>query len=182
MNDENRPGASAYASHDRGEHADEPQWRKDFPIDVPEDNITARREFSKFMVLISFAFFIGQMFIALHHLFRRKGRPGREKIAERSSLAIGETAGFHYPTENDPCLLIRRADNEFVAFGAQCTHLMCGIRPDPDSDRLNCPCHRGYFDAATGIPLAGPPRRPLPRITLEIAGETIYATGVEVRT
>lgn len=172
---------SQYASLDHSRHENEPQWRKDFPIDVPEDNVTARREFSKFMVLISFAFFVGQIFIAMHHFFWRKMRPERMKIAVRENLTIGDVIGFHYPTHNEPCLLIRRAENEFVAFGAQCTHLMCGIRPDPESERLNCPCHRGYFDAATGNPLAGPPRRPLPRITLEFEGETIYATGVETR-
>lgn len=182
MNERNSPIASQYASRDPAAGADEPRWRADFPIDVPEDNITSRREFSKFMVLISFAFSIGQMFIALHNLFRRRTAPQRRKIAEAQQLAVGEAVGFHYPTEHDPCLLLRRGEREFVAFGAQCTHLMCGVRPEPDSGRLHCPCHRGYFDSATGSPLAGPPRRPLPRILLEVEEDSIYATGVEVRT
>jgi Rieske Fe-S protein len=181
MNDETRTTGSRYAASDRRDDAEEP-WRRDFPIDVPDDNMTARREFSKFMVLISFAFFIGQMFIALHNLFRRRTKPQRSKIADAKQLAVGETVGFHYPTGDDPCLLIRRGENEFVAFGAQCTHLMCGIRPDAESGRLNCPCHKGYFDSATGSPLAGPPRRPLPRVVLEVENGSIYATGVEVRT
>jgi len=45
-----------------------------------------------------------------------------------------------------------------------------------------CPCHHGYFDAQTGQPLAGPPRRPLPRITLALRDGVIYAKGVELRT
>lgn len=171
-----------YSSGEPAGEAETPKWREDFPIDVPEDNITARREFSKFMVLISFAFFVGQMFIALHDLFRRKTRPQRMKIADTNELAVGEAATFHYPTEDDPCILLRRGEREFAAFGAQCTHLMCGVRPDLDSDRLHCPCHRGYFDSTSGRPLAGPPRRPLPRILLEVEDGSIYATGVELRT
>jgi Rieske Fe-S protein len=34
----------------------------------------------------------------------------------------------------------------------------------------------------TGRPTAGPPRRPLPKITLDIRDGTIYATGVELST
>jgi len=181
MQDDTPPTASRYATGDAAD-AEQPQWQADFPIDVPQDNITARREFSKFLVLTSFAFFIGQMFLALHNVFRRRTKPERTKIADAKQLAVGEAMTFHYPTENDPCILLRRGEQQFVAFGAQCTHLMCGVRPDLESDRLHCPCHRGYFDSATGSPLAGPPRRPLPQVTLEVTNGSIYATGVEVRT
>ena len=37
------------------------------------------------------------------------------------------------------------------------------------------------FDLTSGDPTAGPPRRPLPRIHLQIRDGAIYATGVEVR-
>jgi len=43
---------------------------------------------------------------------------------------------------------------------------------------LHCPCHNGWFDLATGAPNAGPPRRPLERVTLEIRDGVLYATGV----
>jgi Rieske Fe-S protein len=45
-----------------------------------------------------------------------------------------------------------------------------------------CPCHEGRFDLRTGAPVAGPPRRPLPRIELDVRGREIYAIGVEDRT
>ncbi len=34
----------------------------------------------------------------------------------------------------------------------------------------------------TGRPVVGPPRRPLQRIQLEIRDDTVFATGVELRT
>jgi Rieske Fe-S protein len=79
-------------------------------------------------------------------------------------------------------LLIRQSEDVFQAYSSQCTHLMCPVRPDLTHNRLHCPCHEGYFDAATGRPTAGPPRRPLPRIHLRIDGGVVYATAVEDRT
>jgi len=40
----------------------------------------------------------------------------------------------------------------------------------------------GLFDLATGRPLAGPPRRPLSRVRLELRGTELFAVGVEERT
>jgi Rieske Fe-S protein len=45
--------------------------------------------------------------------------------------------------------------------------------------QFHCPCHRGFFDMHTGQPLAGPPRRPLPRIVLKVQDGVIYAAGFE---
>jgi Rieske Fe-S protein len=47
---------------------------------------------------------------------------------------------------------------------------------------LHCPCHEGYFDLLTGRNIAGPPPRPLPKITLEVVADDVFAIGVEERT
>ncbi|MCC7084571.1 MAG: Rieske 2Fe-2S domain-containing protein [Pirellulales bacterium] len=161
----------------------QPKWRQDFPIDVADDELGARREFTKFAVLVSFAFVVGQCWIALKSwLRRRKPTPGSQRIAAIDDVAVGAAMLFHYPTENDPCLLLRAATGTFFAYSNQCTHLMCAVRPEMDQSRLHCPCHAGYFDLATGRPIAGPPRRPLPRIVLEVRAGSLYAVGVERRT
>jgi len=49
----------------------------------------------------------------------------------------------------------------------------------PSEDALVCPCHRGRFAAADGRPVAGPPRRRLPRVTLDVRGDDVYAVGVD---
>ncbi|MGH7928570.1 MAG: ubiquinol-cytochrome c reductase iron-sulfur subunit [Candidatus Binatia bacterium] len=69
-----------------------------------------------------------------------------------------------------------------MAYHQKCTHLSCPVIPHVEEGRLHCPCHEGIFDLATGRPLAGPPRRPLPRIMLQIREGRIYAGGVEERT
>ncbi|TWU45860.1 Arsenite oxidase subunit AioB precursor [Novipirellula aureliae] len=161
--------------------AEQPKWRQDFPIDVEADEYGARRDFTKFMVLTSFAFAFGQFWIVLQSLFRVK-KTEEKQIAMVDDMKVGQAKTFHYPTDRDPCLLIRQTAETFVAYSNQCTHLMCPVRPDVKNDRLHCPCHEGYFEASTGRPLAGPPRRPLPKIQLRIADGIVYATAVELRT
>ena len=178
MENENAPLATF---PDGRPEVEQPKWRRDFPIDVEADEYGARRDFTKFMVLTSLAFACGQFWIALQSLFRRRTST-RQRIASVAELEIGQALSFHYPTQNDPCLLMRPSENTFLAYSSQCTHLMCPVRPEMEHNRLHCPCHEGYFDAATGRPTAGPPRRPLPRIELLIERGVIYATEVEERT
>jgi len=167
---------------DRQSDGQQPRWRRDFPIDWPQDHYVARRDFTKFLCLTSFAFVVGQCTIAVQNWRRkRRGEPPIVKIADRQQLAVGEAIVFHYPDQSEPCLLIRTADAEFVAFSQKCTHLACAVTPEFDAKQLLCPCHHGYFDMATGRPLAGPPRRPLQRILLQIRRDGVYATGVERR-
>ncbi|MBX3379097.1 MAG: ubiquinol-cytochrome c reductase iron-sulfur subunit [Phycisphaeraceae bacterium] len=169
-----------------GRPADEqPKWRRDFPIGTSDDNYVARRDFTKFMVLISGSFVAGQAWIALKTL-GWAGGGGRDAgplaIARVDEIAVGQAAVFSYPREHDTCLLIRAGEREFLAYSNKCSHLSCAVIPDVQSGRLLCPCHHGSFDLASGRPLAGPPRRPLARIVLEVRDSTIYATGVEART
>lgn len=159
----------------------QPKWRRDFPIDVAADEYGARRDFTKFMVLTSLAFACGQLWIVFLSFFRSRSQV-EKRIAAVTEVEIGQAVGFHYPTDRDPCLLIRQAEDVFQAYSSQCTHLMCPVRPDLTHNRLHCPCHEGYFDAATGRPTAGPPRRPLPRIHLRIDRGIVYAVSVEDRT
>jgi Rieske Fe-S protein len=159
----------------------QPQWRHDFPIDWPQDHYVARRDFTRFLGLTSFAFVVGQLTIAWQNWRRRRsGQPPIKKIAERSQLPVGAAVVFHYPDESQPCLLLRIDAGTLVAYSQECTHLACAVVPDDThAGRLLCPCHHGYFETSTGRPLAGPPRRPLPRITLRVDRDAVYATGVE---
>jgi nitrite reductase/ring-hydroxylating ferredoxin subunit len=177
MESEDRPMT---AFPDGRPEREQPKWRRDFPIDVEADEYGARRDFTKFMVLTSLAFACGQFWIALQTLFGRR-KPAEQRIAVVDELDVGQAISFHYPTNRDPCLLIRQSQDEFLAYSSQCTHLMCPVRPELERGRLHCPCHEGYFDAATGRAIAGPPRRPLPKIHLRIDSGVIYATDVEER-
>ena len=161
----------------------QPAWRQDFPIDWPQDLYVERRDFMKFMVLTSGAFALGQLWIGVQNWYRQRvGAPPVQLIAAVDELAVGAAVGFNYPHEHEPCLLVRLTSTEFVAFGQKCTHLSCAVIPRPEEGSFYCPCHEGRFDLRTGVPTAGPPRRPLTRIVLDRRGSDIYAVGVEERT
>jgi len=158
-----------------------PPWMQDFPVETVEDNYVARRDFTKFMVLTSGAFAVGQAWIGIKTIVsEREHQPAEKMIGRVDEVQVGQARGFSYPGENDPCLLLRLSETEFVAYSQKCTHLSCAVVPGGDGT-LRCPCHEGSFDCLSGRPLAGPPRRPLPRITLQVRAEVIYATGVEAR-
>lgn len=159
---------------------EQPQWRQDFPIDLPQDQYVARRDFTKFMVLTSFAFVAGQAWIVVQNFLRqRRGELPLLRIGALEELAVGQSLLFDYPAQHDSCILVRTGESRFVGFSQKCTHLSCAVVPEPEKKRFFCPCHNGSFDIETGKPLAGPARRPLPRVTLEIINGAIYATGIE---
>jgi Rieske Fe-S protein len=162
---------------------EQPRWRRDFPIDWPQDEYIARRDFTKFLVLTSLAFAVGQFWIvAQNFLRRRKLLPPPLEVARVDAVPVGGSVVFDYPAAHEPAVLVRLDKERFVAYDQKCTHLSCPVLPQIEEGRFHCPCHEGSFDIATGRPLAGPPRRPLTRIKLEIRDGRIYATGSEERT
>jgi nitrite reductase/ring-hydroxylating ferredoxin subunit len=161
----------------------QPAWRKDFPIDWPQDHYVARRDFTKFLALTSLAFAVGQIWIGVQNWWRRsRGRPEIRRVASLASLPVGQSLIFSYPQEHDTCILIRLDANVLVAYSQKCTHLSCAVIPQVETGILHCPCHEGYFELRSGNVLAGPPPRPLPRIALEVRGDDVYATGIDWRT
>lgn len=159
---------------------EQPKWRRDFPIDVEADEFGARRDFTKFLVLTSLAFASGQLWIALLSMSRRR-TTSEQRLIQLDELPVGGVIPFHYPTSLDPCLLIRTSEHELLAYGSLCTHLMCPVMPRLQHNQLHCPCHEGFFEVATGRPIAGPPRRSLPRIRLSVREGAVYAVAVEER-
>jgi nitrite reductase/ring-hydroxylating ferredoxin subunit len=160
----------------------QPTWRKDFPVDWPQDHYVARRDFTKFLGLTSLAFVVGQFWIGAQNVWRRsRGAPPVRKIASLATLPVGGTVQFAYPEPHDPCILVRLGENELVAYGQKCTHLSCAVIPHLDRGQIHCPCHEGLFDLRTGAAISGPPPRPLPRVRIERRGDDVYATGVELR-
>lgn len=161
----------------------QPKWRRDFPIDTPQDLYVARRDFMKFMVLTSFAFTVGQFWIAAQNWARRRrGTPELKRIASLADVPVGAAMTFVYPEETDRCILVRPTPDRLVAFSQQCTHLSCAVIPQPEHNRFYCPCHEGAFDLQSGRPVGGPPNRPLTQVILEVRGQQIYASGIALRT
>jgi Rieske Fe-S protein len=159
---------------------EQPAWRQDFPIDWPEDHYVARRDFVKFLTLTSLAFVVGQAWIWAQSWWQRRGGEFPVvQIGRLQDIPIGSAKTFQYPGENDWCILLRVDESTLLAYDQKCTHLSCAVVPALAEGKLHCPCHHGYFDVATGRPVAGPPRRPLPRILVRVRNGIVEAYGVE---
>jgi len=157
-----------------------PTWKDHFPISWVDDHFVTRREFTKSLVWVSLATFLANVVLALlgrfRHLWDGEALP-QVPIARLNDLPVGEARVFHYPASGDPCLLVHLDVDRYVAFGQKCTHLGCPVSYRTVDRQLYCPCHQGFFDAADGRVLAGPPSRPLPRVTLARRGEELWAIG-----
>lgn len=100
------------------------------------------------------------------------------KIEGAETLMPGAALCFNYPSGADPAILVRSPAGEFSAFCQKCSHRGCSVCYDRNRRCLECPCHRGAFDAQTGFVLNGPPKQPLDQIVLQIrAGGSVWAVG-----
>lgn len=159
--------------------SEQPRWRQDFPIDWDRDDYVSRRELTKFIVLTSAAFTVGQLVVgARWSLRQKKAPPAAEPIALADELPVGGAKTFIYPPGSTPRLLVRATETNFVAYDQACTHLMCPVVPAVKEGKLHCPCHNGWFDLQTGEVLAGPPQRALPKVFVELRDGKVWATGV----
>jgi Rieske Fe-S protein len=160
----------------------QPAWRREFPIDWPQDHYVERRDFMKFMVLTSLAFTVGQLWIGVQNWWRRRrGQSEIVRVASLPEIPVGATRTFAYPTAHDPCILVRPDQQTLLAYSQTCTHLSCAVVPRIEEGVLRCPCHEGVFELSSGRPIAGPPRRPLSLVRLQLRGADIFAAGVEDR-
>ena len=157
-----------------------PAWVEEFSVHSGEDAYVQRRQFTKFLVLTSFGMLAGNGWILLKAVTGEERHEWpRATIARSSEIAAGTVRFFSYPEATDPCILVRRVNGEFVAFSQKCTHLSCAVYYAAERDRLECPCHEGYFSAVDGRVLQGPPPRPLPQIRLEQHGDELLAVGLQ---
>lgn len=143
---------------------------------VRADSLVTRRDYLRILVTLSGGLLAAGAAVA-GGLFRRHGEAtaAPAKIADR--LAPGQAVSFSYPGEDDRALAIRLPAGQLVAYSSICTHLACAVLWRPESGHLECPCHEGVFDPATGEVLSGPPPRPLPMVRVREDAQGIWATG-----
>jgi Rieske Fe-S protein len=154
-----------------------PNWKSDYPVRQSEEHRVSRRQFAKFACGSALAFAAGSL---VKDALLAPGVPREPKlVARRDEIVDGGYKLFRYPTENDPCILIRLTDQNFAAYSQSCTHLKCPVHYQPGERRFYCPCHEGFFSAEDGRVLAGPPPRALPRYPVEIRGQEIWVLSAQ---
>ena len=161
------------------DHAPEPIWKRDFPYESAGEDEVTRREFARFLVAGAGAMAVGNVGIAAWTQLRTINTGEPRELLALEDVAVGDTYLFRYPTDADPAILLRIADQEVVAFSQKCTHLGCVVYFEAEEDRWHCPCHEGNFEPRTGEVISGPPPRALGRIDVEIRDDTIWALGYQ---
>ena len=156
-----------------------PLWRDEFSVHTADERYVNRRQFTKFLTLASLGMFVGNLWILLKSRFTKPRQFSSVQIAQVGEIPVRGVKLFTYPTPQDHCIMVRTAEDEYVAYSQKCTHLSCAVYYSPKSDQLECPCHQGFFSIKDGSVLQGPPPRPLPQITLERDGAKLFATGVK---
>lgn len=153
-------------------------FQAEFPYERDEEAQVTRREFCNFLGLTSAALFVGAAGFATKAALdaRESVSLAAARIDGAETLAPNSSLNFSYPTERDSAILIRTADGAYHAYGQKCTHLSCPVYYARDHQRLECPCHEGAFDAATGDVLYGPPPRALDVIQVETRDGQVWAT------
>jgi len=158
-----------------------PGWKALFPVDLAEEGRLSRREFARFLALVSAGFTGGIGYL----MARRKPldgapasasapRPRELMVAQAADVTPGNSFLFTYRNPQDRCILINTRTG-WRAYRQTCTHLGCAVRWDGKG--LQCPCHNGYFEVAQGFPIQGPPTRPLSRLEVAVRDGQVWILG-----
>ena len=158
----------------------EPLWKEEFSVRTADERYVTRRQLTKFLVLTSFGMFVGNLWILVRSVFSKAPSYPQQTVARLGDIPVGGVKLFTYPTKEDRCILVRTSETEHVSYSQKCTHLSCAVYYSQEDNRLECPCHKGFFSIADGSVLQGPPSRPLPKIILESRGGELVA--VDIRT
>jgi Rieske Fe-S protein len=157
----------------------QPLWREEFSVRKEDERYVSRRQLTKFLTLTSLGMFVGNLWIlAKGWMYKGEAFPARA-IARVGEIPVGSVKLFEYPGPKDQCLLVRTSEDSYVAYSQKCTHLSCAVYYSAKENRLECPCHQGYFSIHDGSVLQGPPTRPLPRVVLDRRGFELIAVRMQ---
>ena len=94
-------------------------------------------------------------------------------IAQVSAVQNNSSVNFTIASNNDPGILVRLNNGQFVAYDATCTHAGCPVDYDPSSQMLVCPCHGAAFDPTKNAAVVqGPAPTPLTSVPVHVDNAT----------
>ena len=109
------------------------------------------------------------------------GKPDDFQIGKTVAVTVTDPSSLPWAgvTAKSAVWLRREAEDTFIAFSVNCTHLGCPVRWLPDADLFMCPCHGGVY-YSDGKVAAGPPPRPLFRFDVRVADGQVQMKQVIV--
>jgi Rieske Fe-S protein len=134
-----------------------------------------RRDFIKIITGIASALGLGVIFTPVVAYFYP---PKLEEVpvepvlvCPETELAAGQAKTVRFGRY--PALVINTPEG-LKAYSAVCTHFACIVKWNPETNRIECPCHDGFFSPADGSVLSGPPPSPLALLTAEVVDGQIF--------
>jgi menaquinol-cytochrome c reductase iron-sulfur subunit len=109
--------------------------------------------------------------------------------ADLSQLAVGKPEevvfhrtrvdGWRVLNEKSTAWVVRKDDQNVVAFTPQCTHLACAYHWEEKDSKFFCPCHNSVF-AIDGKVVSGPAPRPLDRYVTKVdQGKVLISSEIQ---
>ncbi|PXY43283.1 QcrA and Rieske domain-containing protein [Flavobacterium hydrophilum] len=155
-------------------------WKKDFPIEKQLATSVSRRDFAKFLTLVSGGLMVGSGLVAAKaYIYPKEELDGEHFVCKKHEVPVGGTRAFVIEGSTIPYILIHLENGEFMAYEQKCTHLSCSVFYKPGTGIIHCPCHEGSFDAKTGDVLAGPPPRALPKLDVFFKDDAVYVKAAK---
>lgn len=127
---------------------------------------------------------------AIYLLFPPKQRKGQEWVetSDLSAIPSGTPTeisfqrtrvdGWKVTNVKATAWVVKKPNNDVVAFAPECTHLACAYHWDDPSHTFVCPCHGSVF-SIDGKVLGGPAPRPLDRLMTKIDAGKLAIGPVE---
>jgi len=156
-------------------------WRDEFSIFKADESYVTRRQLTKFFALTSLGMFAGNIWILTKSWMRKAVTYPVRAVAQAGEIPVGGVKLFEYPGAGEQCIMVRTAEEQYVAYSQKCTHLSCAVYYSAKANQLICPCHNGVFSIKDGSVIQGPPPRPLPRVVLERRGADLVAIRMQER-
>jgi len=108
------------------------------------------------------------------------GSVAQLKLGTPSELVFRKNRvdGWKVTSEKSTAWVVKKSENEIVAFGPQCPHLGCAYHWVANKNEFLCPCHASTF-SIEGQVLTGPAPRALDRLELKVEGDTLLLGPIQ---
>jgi nitrate/nitrite transporter NarK len=152
-----------------------PAWEADFPHERVEATHVSRREFAKFLCLVSGGLCAGTAFVAVKDRLLPPHRiVGEHPVCRVADVPAGGTFSFTVPGSHTPYVLIHLESGEWRAFEQKCTHLACAVFYKPGTGKNRVPLSQRLVRRANR---GGDPGSPAPTIA---AAEAVILRGEDI--
>jgi Rieske Fe-S protein len=131
--------------------------------------------------LVTAAVAIPGVLFALSPVLTRRSTSYWQPVGPIGEFVVGEVRRMAIEVPRDDwarslrqksVYVYRPSANEIIVYARNCTDLSCPLEHDPGSNWFFCPCHGGIF-SVDGVPMAGPPSRPMYRFANRVRDEIL---------